>query len=367
MKQLLERAVNLYLLFWARLVVRVRRPVIVGITGSVGKTSTTETIAAALSHPGAGAAVGEVRATPHNMNNTQGVPLVVLGYDRWPRSRGEFVRWLLAAPLRALWLATVRRYPKTMVLEFAAGPKGDIARTAALASPEVAVVTAIGPAHLEAFGSIERIAQEKSALVRQVPRRGLVVLGADNLQASQLDRLTRARVVKVGGRGRDFSENAARVIAGFLGVPSEAAERGLANRAPVPGRLNVIAAGAITVIDDSYNANPLSMQLGLDTLCARTPRRVAILGDMKELGHQAERYHREIGEYARGRADLVVGVGDLARLYAADRWFATSDDCVAALPGVIAPGDTVLVKASRSLELDRVVRALKQLAADAAA
>jgi UDP-N-acetylmuramoyl-tripeptide--D-alanyl-D-alanine ligase len=366
MKRLMERVLNGYLLFWARMVIRARRPLIVGVTGSVGKTSTTEAIAAALMHPDARAIVGEVRSTPNNMNNTKGVPLVILGYNDWDRSRKQLLMWLLAAPIRALTLATVGPFPKVMVLEFAAGPRGDISRTASAAPPVIAVVTAIGPAHLEAFGTIDRLVQEKSVLVRRVPARGLVVLGAENPPASQLDRLTRARVAKVAGRGRELSDNAARAVAEFLGVPSDVTERALADRPAVPGRLNVFEAGRVTVIDDSYNANPLSMQLGLDTLSKRPHRRVAILGDMKELGQQSQRYHRDVAEYARMRADVIVGIGALARHYMPDHWFATSDECADALPRIVTTGDSVLVKGSHSVELDRVVRGLKRIAAEAA-
>jgi UDP-N-acetylmuramoyl-tripeptide--D-alanyl-D-alanine ligase len=299
------------------------------------------------------------------MNNTRGVPLVVLGYGDWPASRTQMVLWLCAMPFRALRLATLAQYPDLLVLEFAAGPKGDIRRTAALARPTVAIVTAIGPAHLEHFGTIERIAYEKGALVRNVPASGLVILGSDNDQASALDRYVSARVLKVPGRGRVLSENIAREVCLFLGVPEAVAARATAEQPAIPGRLHIRDLGHITVIDDAYNANPLSMQLGLDTLAQRgvaAPRRVAILGDMKELGPESRRYHEEIGAYARGRADLIIGVGASASHYQPDHLYSTSADCAGALPDLIRPGDCVLVKGSYSIRLGTVVSALKQLA-----
>jgi len=362
-----QPAISAWLLFWARLVVRVRRPLIVGVTGSVGKTTTKEVIAAVLKHPEVQERVGRVSSTPRNINNTMGVPLVVLGYTRWPAGRRETAAWMLGVPLRALALATVKPFPSVLVLEFAAGPNGDIQRTANAAPPTVAVVTAIGPAHLEQFGTLERIVHEKGALVRAVSPSGLVVLGAASAPVAALERQSAAPIVKIEGRGRALSENAAQAVCDFLGIPSEVTERALATAPAVPGRLNVLELGPLTVIDDSHNANPLSMQLGLDTLAGRAGpgiRRVAVLGDMKELGPEATRYHDEIAEYAGTRADVIIGVGPLARHYRPEHWFETSDQCAEALPSLLAPGDCVLVKGSNSVALHKVVRAARKMAGD---
>lgn len=365
MKNLATRFMLSYLHFWARLVVRARRPIIIGVTGSVGKTTTKEVVASVLMHADARPIVGRVGKTPGNMNNTQGVPLVILGFTDWPASRLETIRAMLVAPFRAVALATVAPYPRMLVLEFAVGPKGNIPRTADLARPTVAIVTAIGPAHLETFGTIDQIVEEKGALVRNVGPSGLVVLGADNPQASALERDARAPVVKVPGRGRALSENAARAVADFFGVPREVVERALADQHALAGRFNVLDLGTMTVIDDCYNANPLSMEYGLDHFAAAAPpgtRRVAILGDMRELGPDSPRYHREIAALARTRVDLVVGVGPLARDYEADYWFGTSDACAMALHGLIRTGDCVFVKGSNAVALPTVVRRVKELA-----
>ena len=125
--------------------------------------------------------------------------------------------------------------------------------------------------------------------------------------------------------------------------------------------------GALTVIDDAYNANPLSMRLGLDTLAEwATPgqRRVAILGAMAELGPDSPRFHLEIGAYARERADAVVGVGALAQHYGADRLYDTSAACAEQIPKLVRRGDIVFVKGAHSLEMPRVVNALEALATE---
>jgi UDP-N-acetylmuramoyl-tripeptide--D-alanyl-D-alanine ligase len=365
MMKLVHRVIASYLSFWARLVLRARRPLIVGVTGSVGKTTTKEVIATALMHPEVTARIGSVWKTPGNMNNTKGVPLVVLGYRDWAASRLQMAWWLCTMPLRALQLAVFGEYPRTLVLEFAAGPHGDIRRTASLARPTVAVVTAIGPAHLEQFGTVERIADEKAALVREVAETGLVILGKDNAIAASLDAQARSPVIKLPGRGRALSESIARVVCRYLRVPDSVIERAVSQRPTVPGRLHLQDLDTFVLIDDSYNANPLSMQLGLDTLAERgamAARRVAVLGDMKELGAESERYHTEIATYARRCSDLVIGVGALASHYAPDHWFATSDECADALPRLLQPGDCVLVKGSHSVGLERVAGRLRTIA-----
>lgn len=352
-----------YLSLWARLVLWRRKPSIVGITGSVGKTTTTDMVAAVLSHPDAARQVGGVWKTRDNMNDSIMLPLVVLGFDRWP-SMGL----LLALPFRAVALATFRPYPRILVLEYGIGREGEMKRRSRLAQPAVAVVTAIGPAHLERYRTLDGIAREKGDLLEGVPPSGLVVLGADSPHASALENRTRAPVVKVAGRGRDLSGEIARVVAGFYGVGRETASAALEGFTGSGGRLNVLELGRITVTDDAFNANPLSMQLGLDTLAGQTPpgrRRVAILGHMGELGDEAPRYHEEIGSYARDRADLVVGVGDdLARGYQPDLWFRSSRDCADHLHEFVRSGDCLLVKGSHSAHCDAVVTALKQLAVD---
>lgn len=362
-KRLLKDAIDAYFGGLARLVVRARRPRVVGITGSVGKTTTKDVIAAVLSYPGARPIVGTVFKTYQNLNNNRGLPLTVLGYRNWPTGRLDLAWRVCVAPFRAMKLAVAGPYPDVLVLEYAAADDSDLAWLVTVVQPSVAVVTAIGPAHLEYFRTVDRIAEAKSALVRNVDPAGLVVLSADNPHASAMAPLARARVVTVGGRGRTLSENAARAVAGFLGVPSDTIDAALAEKVTVRGRLDVHELDHVTLIDDSFNASPLSMQLGLDTLAEwrTTGRRVAILGHMAELGAESIRYHEEIGAYAHTRADLIVGVGRHAPHYKPHHWFATADECVSHLPALLVRGDVVYVKGSHSVHLVHVVAAIKRL------
>ena len=368
-KHLTKNAIDAYFGWLARVVVRARRPRVVGVTGSVGKTTTKDVIAAVLSHPEAQAHVGTVFKTYQNLNNNRGLPLAVLGYRTWPSTRFALVRRLCAAPFRAMKLALVGPYPDVLVLEYAAADDSDMAWLVTLVQPSVAVVTAIGPAHLEYFRTVERIAEAKSALVRSVDPTGLVVLSADNPYASGMDSLVSAQVVKVPGRGRTLSEHAARAVAAFFGIPSQTIETALAEKVVVRGRLDVHDLGYLTLIDDSFNASPLSMQLGLDTVDEwdRSHRRVAILGHMAELGPESVRYHQEIGAYARARADLIIGVGLHAPHYDPHHWFRTAEECAEQLPDLLRRGDLVYVKGSHSVHLVRVVAAIKRLCETGAA
>ena len=363
MEDVWERARIPWLQSWASLVVRCRKPTIVGVTGSVGKTTTKELIAAALSHKDARETVGLVWWSHGSMNDNDGLPLAVLGFPDYPKTRLQDFVWLCTLPVRSLGLCTLAAYPKVLVLEYGAGPgNNSVSRLVSIAPPGVAVVTAIGPAHLETFKTIEGIVEEKSALLRKVPRTGLVVLGRDNPHAADMDRYTTARVVKVPGRGRELADNIACAVADYFGVSSQIARLAAAERGAIERRLEITESHAVKVIKDFYNANPLSMRLGLDTLvevAAPSQRRVAILGMMAELGTDGPRYHTELAEYARPKVDLMVGVGSLAVHYEADHWFATSADCAQRIHEIVRPGDVVLVKGSFFLNMGLIARSIE--------
>ena len=353
-----------YLAFWARYVLAAHNPRIVGITGSVGKTTTKEIIAATLAQPEAQPAVGRVRKTAGNMNNNVGLPLTVLGYDDWPGSLRGWIKTLLTVPLRAMAVARSSEYPDVLVLEYAAGWDGDVPRLARVAPPTVAVVTAIGPAHLERFRTVEGVAEHKAALVKAVPASGLVVLGADTPHSAAMAVHSVAPVRLVCGRGRELATNAARVVAEYFQLPGDSVERALTNPIRTSGRLDVKELEELTLIDDSFNANPLSMKFALDSfgqIAKSSQRRVAILGNMAELGDASYRYHHELGAYVAGRADLLIAVGTHARRYGGHYWFPDAQSCATALPSIIQRGDCVLVKGSHSVGLRVVAKSLRKL------
>ncbi len=358
-----DRVVLPYLFWLSRFVVLMRRPLVICVTGSVGKTTTTNYIAAVLAHPEACSAIGQVRSTKENMNNDIGLPLTVLLEDKWPTT--DPLRKLLhlcALLWRTLRLVTVSPYPRVLVLECAAGPYGHVTRSVRIARPVIGVVTTIGPTHLEHFKAVRGVMLEKSAVVRAVPPTGLVVLGEGHDFVEELERMSNARVIRVRGRGVELSRNIAHAIARHLGVREDVIASASAHWTPAKGRLNRVRVGSTTIIDDSYNANPLSMKLGLDVLAevaASGSRRVAVLGQMAELGDHSRRYHEEVGEYARSRADLLVGVGEMARHYRPHHWFATSEECAAALVPLLRPRDCLLVKGSASVRMGQIVEHLQ--------
>lgn len=366
---LTNRAVAPYLAFWAKLVVRKHKPLIIGITGTAGKTTTTAMIAGMLKHPAVAPFVGTVGATAGNLNSDRGVPLTLLRHQR-PLPAGDPLRALARIPVEAMRLLRSTDYPRLFVVEFGAGKDGHLHRSTKWARPYIGVVTNIGPAHLDHFKTVDGVAEEKSALVRTPPASGLVIIGTGHDHVERLASLARAPVFRIEGRGLELARDIARAVGRHLRVPPDAIEKALAGFKPPDHRLNRLEFGSLTVIDDSYNANPLSMKLGLDTLAelaGANRRRVAVLGAMGELSDQAARYHREIGEYGRERCDVLIGVGEPAKEYAADHWFADSAECAEHIGRIIRPGDIVLVKGSNAVMMNRVVEKIRENAGYSAA
>ena len=354
----------IFLHFWARLVVLVRKPTVIGITGTVGKTTTIEMIASVLKQPEVESLIGKVGCAENNMNDDLGLPATLLRFvdlkEEYPPSR---LMTACRAPFRALrMISGMAQYPKVFVLEFGAGWGGHIARLARLARPDIAVVTTIGAGHLERLKTLEGVALEKMALVKAVPSSGLVVLGKGHDFVAQFSNAAKSPVILADGQGAEFAENAARAICRHLRIPDAVVTAGLRAYKPPKGRLNMIESEGLTIIDDSYNANPLSMKYGLDVL-SRTAkagtRRVAVLGFMAELGNEGPQYHKEIGAYARGRVDLLIGIGELARHYGADQWFENSQTCADCISSLLRPGDCVLVKGSSSARTREIVEKLR--------
>ena len=322
---------------------------VVGVTGSVGKTSTKDILAAMLAQ--------RLRtvANRENRNTEIGLPLTVL-----------------EAPAGT----------QALVLEMGMRGPGRIAELAAIAEPDVAVITTIAPVHLELLGSIEAIAAAKAELVAALAPGGTAVVPAGE---TLLDPHRRADVTTVTfGPGGDVDAlpdgltvpfTSAHMLRNALAALAAARAVGVEPRGALDVALSALrgqrlelelgGGGTIVVVDDCYNANPMSMRAALDDLAASASgRRVAVLGDMLELGPQEDRFHAEAGEQARAAGvELLVAVGPRAARMA-DGYgagvHAVPDAAAAAklLPGLVAPGDTVLVKGSRGVGLEVVAPAL---------
>ena len=326
---------------------------VVGITGSVGKTSTKDILAAMLAQ--------RLRtvANRENLNTEIGLPMTVL-----------------EAPAGT----------QALVLEMGMRGPGQIAELAAIAEPDVAVITAVAPVHLELMGTIEAIAAAKAELVAGLRPGGTAIVPAGEplLDAHRRDDVTTV-TFGPGGDVADLPEGLELVVTGAGGrgrISAHMRRNALAALAAAravgvdpDGPLDVALSsfrgqridlpGDIVVVNDCYNANPMSMRAALDDLAASTPgRRVAVLGDMLELGPEEERYHAEIGAHARAAGvDVLVAVGPRAAHFA-DGYgevIALPDarTAAAAVRDLLAPGDTVLVKGSRGVGLEVVTETLE--------
>jgi UDP-N-acetylmuramoyl-tripeptide--D-alanyl-D-alanine ligase len=328
---------------------------IVGITGATGKT-TTKDILAALCSPHL-----RTVASEGNFNNELGVPLT---------------------------LCRIEPDTELCIVEMAMRGLGQIAWLASFARPDVGLITNIAPVHLELVGTVENVAKAKAELIEALPAGGIAVVPEDpllepylsrpDLDVRRLGRVEEPGRYRVGGReisletayrGAHQLQNtlAALTVCDALGVPLP--DGGRLEVAFSPLREEVVElAGGVTLINDSYNASPASMQAALAHLAdlAGDRRRVAVLGDMAELGEGAPGYHREVGkEVARSGVSVLVTVGPLAEGYAAaaegveSRTVASAGEAADAIAGLLRPGDVVLVKGSRSVGLEAVAAKLR--------
>jgi len=342
---------------------------LVAVTGSNGKTTVKEMLAAILG------TLGPTLATRGNLNNDIGVPLTLFG------------------------LRAEHRYA---VIEMGANHPGEIAYLTEIARPDVALITNAGEAHLEGFGSVAGVAHAKGEIYGGLGPDGVAAINADDAYASLWMELAGARRqvrfaleaeaevsadwrpaaagselavrtaagdfevhLPLAGRHNVMNALAACAAASAAGCSTEAMRAGLAGLQPVPGRLvrRAAHAGAV-LIDDTYNANPGSLQAALDVLAACEGERYFVLGDMAELGATGAALHAHAGEQARtAGVERLYCLGELAagaceRFGAGARAFDSREALVEALRGDLHAGVTVLVKGSRRMKLDEVVAAL---------
>ncbi|WP_295046218.1 UDP-N-acetylmuramoyl-tripeptide--D-alanyl-D-alanine ligase [uncultured Paracoccus sp.] len=349
---------------------------VIAITGSVGKTSTKDMARAALTGQ------GRIHAAEASYNNHWGVPLT---------------------------LARMPRHTDFAIIEIGMNHPGEIAPLSRLARPHVAMITTVAAAHLEAFGAIEGIAREKGAVFQGLEPIGHAIIPED-LPVTQILRdcadaagalvmgfgrdgaakLVQARVedgallcrARIGGQtvdftlhttGTHFALNAVGVLAALAaaGADLKDAARRLGDWLPPKGRGAVEDLAGLRLIDDAYNANPTSLSAGLATLAGlQGGRRVAILGDMLELGHDEMAMHRAMADDpAMAQVDLVHSAGprmrhlhDALPPHKRGLWAESAADLAARLPDLVATGDIVLVKGSKSSLISKVVDALRKSA-----
>lgn len=347
---------------------------VVAVTGSNGKTTVKEMLAAILARSGA------TLATAGNYNNELGVPLT---------------------------LCRLQRRHRYAVLELGASGPGEILRLTQWSRPSVGVITNIGPAHLAGFGSVAGVARCKGELFQALPDDSIAVINADEAFADLWRRLAGARrcitygifqpaevraSVAADGRldlhwgggsfplhlrlpGRHNQRNALASAAAALAldVPAAAIRAGVEAMRPVPGRLCWREGiGGARILDDTYNANPASLAAAIRVLAETSGRRWLVLGDMAELGDTARRLHRRAGWLARaGGVERLFVIGTLAREIAAGfgpgaERFDDREALVEVLSGALGPGIAVLIKGSRSAAMELIAERLAVGKPDAA-
>ena len=346
---------------------------VAGITGTVGKTTAKELTAAALG------AHFVTHHSPGNLNSREGLPLALM---------------------------SLQEDHEVSVLEMAMDSEGEIAELCAIAEPSVGAVLNIGATHLEKLGSMEAIEREKLSLARSLPSDGTAVLNMDDTRiapvvdelscevigfgASEAAALRRGEVRDLGLEGSEFGIRyegaqadvrlhvpgahlaegalAAVGIQLALGVGlAEAAEA--VSGAEIDGRLRVRpGAGGARILDDTYNASPASVAGALELLRGLGGRRIALLGEMAELGQRSAEEHRRIGAIAAGCCDVLVAAGEACRAVVEEaraaglgesHWFATKDEAAAFAAGLLGDGDHVLVKASRGQAFEELMPMLE--------
>ena len=344
---------------------------VIGITGSVGKTSTKEFVAGVLS------AKYKVWKTQGNFNNEVGLPLTVL---------------------------QLREEHEIAVLEMGISDFGEMHRLSEIAQPDICMLTNIGQCHLEFLGDRDGVLKAKTEIFDFMNPEGMIFVNGDDDKLITLKEKWQNRLVMFGrsqendlyavneiskgllgsiadirgsleipkvvvplpGEHMVLNALAAAAVASALGLTSEEIKAGMKKVTAVSGRSNIIPLQDFILIDDCYNANPVSMKAAIDLLQSANNRKVAVLGDMFELGEEEEKLHYEVGEYAKGKVDYLICVGNLARnIYEGAFkngeedtrviYLPKKEDIYSILKQIIMPQDTILLKASHGMGFADIV------------
>jgi len=400
-----RRILETILRWMAHVLLKKYNPIIVGITGSVGKTSAKEATFLVLSH------FYRVRQSQKNYNNEIGIPLTIIG----ARSGEQSLRGWARVVVQWFWaLLFPVEYPEVLILEMGIDRPGDMKYLLSFVPVRIAVVTAIGPAHVEFFGNVERIAAEKERIVSAIGSNGSVILNADDQRVMAMEKKAKVPVTTFGCvetarvfasdimqnfsrdkalKGISFKLNydgksipvrlhhvvARHYISAVLAALSVGialrlnlveCARAVENFISLPGRMNLLdGISGSTIIDDTYNASPRAVEAAVQTLAEMPATRlIVVLGDMLELGELSEREHTAIASllashhitlfYAMGvRMEHAYRAALTSGCFTPDTVFYFEDPVLTgrALASVLREGDVVLVKGSQGMRMEKVV------------
>lgn len=406
MKTFLKACVASGIALLARAIIRKYRPQVVMVTGSVGKTSTKDALAAVLSER------YFLRASEKSYNSEFGVPLTIIGsHNPWNNPSA----WLRVFQEALALVMLPSHYPKLLVLEVGADSPGDLARILRIATPDLVIVTRMPdvPVHVEAYAGPQAVRDEEFAPAYALPEGAPLILSSDDPYASAMAKRLQTKVVTYGftnadftianahffqeegsygmqadlvvqgiqrpmvvsgalGRPQLYAPAAAVAAACSLGMPLEEALASLSRYLPPPGRARILEGiNGSLIVDDTYNSSPAAVEEALESLSLipNRTRRIAILGDMLELGRYSMAEHERIGVLAAQKVNLLVAVGPRARAITEaavrsgmqeeqTRFFGTSLEAAAQIPREIEAGDVILVKGSQSIRAERITEAL---------
>lgn len=417
MKELLKKIIIYILQVESRLVLYKYKPKVIAITGSVGKTSTKDAVFAVIS------AFSSVRKSEKSFNSEIGLPLTILGC---PNGWSSPSLWLQNIWKGLRLVIRTEKYPKWLVLEVGVGKPGDMRRTASWLETDAVIITAIGetPSHIEFFNSRKHLIEEKSELIRTLKRDGILILNADDEDVLAMKTKTKNLIVTYGfkegadfigsgdsilyntagepegvvfrideqgkslpvqiegvfGRNHVYASLAALALASGLKLNMLTAVNALKNYDVPAGRMRLLhGINESLIIDDTYNSSPLACESALKTLgeihreIKSQGRKIAILGDMLELGRHTVEAHKNIGKIARENlsenADILIVVGQRAESIkegAVDAGmsaekiseFLNSHQAGEFIKTFVQKGDIVLVKGSQGMRMERVVEAI---------
>ena len=409
MKNKLKNILKLILRILAIWTIRKYQPGIIGVTGSVGKTSTKEAIYAVLRD------TRRVRSSSGNFNNEIGLPLTILG--GWQKIGGSLF-WPKVILVSILKLIFKLPYPDVLILEYAADRPGDIKYLLEIARPQIGVVTAIGeiPVHVEFYDDPDAVAREKSKIAEALPVTGFAILNYDDEAVLKMKDRTRSHIMTFGfqegaevkvsnleyrfennrplglsfkleyggsfvpvrldgcfGKGQCYAVAAAACAGLVFGLNLVKISEALLYYQSPPRRMKLLSGIKQSyILDDSYNASPLSMHAAIDTIKSwEVKRKIGVLGDMLEIGKYAIGAHEEIGKLAGRTFDILITIGARAKFIAeaANKHglakknifsFDTADEAKLKVQELIKKGDLILIKGSRAMELDKIVEEIRR-------